>query len=104
MRQLAGCSGSCVAPASADVGIIAASASGLFSSCTIPDAPMLNSGFIGSGSTGRRSETKGDPMAHLQIVRILDVVVEHLCEEQERLVRSDRKAESGGHPGRQHSL
>jgi len=32
------------------------------------------------------------PMPHSQVVRMLDVVIEHLREKQQRLVRSDRKS------------
>jgi len=32
------------------------------------------------------------PMPHSQVVRMLDVAIEHLREKQQRLVRSDRKS------------
>ena len=45
-----------------------------------------------------------DAVPHFEIVRMLDVVIEHLCEEQQRLVRRDRKSVAGRQLRREHSL
>ena len=43
-------------------------------------------------------------MANFEVVRVLDVVVEHLCEQQNRLIGCDRESVTDGKFRRQHSL
>ena len=57
-----------------------------------------------SGELPVANVVDGDPMPHLEILRLLDVQIQHLGEEDQGFTGHDRKAKAVGDPGGKHSL
>ena len=81
-----------------------ASASGLSSRMHHPRGADVEERLDRRGEVARADVIDRDAVAHLDVLRMLDVEIEHLREEQQRLVRRQRKSEACGHLRGEHSL